>query len=51
MATMRAAVLTAPRRFELREVPVPVPGPTDALIRVHRTGVCGTDVHIWNGHY
>lgn len=51
MATMRAAVLTAPRRFELREVPVPAIGPADALIRVTRTGVCGTDVHIWNGHY
>lgn len=51
MGTMRAAVLTAPRRFELREVPIPVPGPTDALIRVRRTGICGTDVHIWNGHY
>lgn len=49
--TMRAAVLVAPRRFELREVPVPEVGPRDALIRVARTGICGTDVHIWNGHY
>ncbi len=49
--TMRAAVLTRPRRFELREVPLPPVGPGDALIRVARTGICGTDVHIWNGHY
>lgn len=49
--TMRAAVLVAPRRFELREVPVPEVGPEDALIRVTRTGICGTDVHIFNGHY
>lgn len=51
MATMRAAVLIAPRRFEIREVPVPALGPQDALIRVSRTGICGTDIHIWNGHY
>lgn len=51
MASMRAAALIAPRRFELREVPLPPVGPHDALIRVARTGVCGTDIHIWNGHY
>ena len=49
--TMRAAVLVAPRRFELREVPLPEVGPEDALIRVTRTGICGTDVHIFNGQY
>jgi threonine 3-dehydrogenase len=31
----------------LREVPVPVCGPSEALIRVHHAGVCGTDLHIW----
>jgi len=31
----------------LREVPVPTCGPSDALIRVHHAGVCGTDLHIW----
>jgi threonine 3-dehydrogenase len=31
----------------LREVPVPVCGPSEALIRVHYAGVCGTDLHIW----
>lgn len=51
MATMRAAVLVEPRRFEIREVPVPAIGPHDALIRVARTGICGTDIHIFNGHY
>lgn len=49
--TMRAAVLVAPRRFDLREVPLPEVGPEDALIRVTRTGICGTDLHIFNGHY
>ena len=29
-------------------VPVPEIGPDDVLIRVNRTGICGTDIHIWN---
>jgi threonine 3-dehydrogenase len=28
--------------------PVPEIGPDDVLIRVKKTGICGTDVHIWN---
>lgn len=51
MSTMRAAVLTAPKRFELRDVPVPAIGPEDVLVRVARTGICGTDIHMFNGHY
>ena len=35
----------------LEDVPAPKPGINDVLIRVHRTGICGTDVHIfrWDG--
>jgi len=32
--------------LELREVPRPSIGINDVLIRVHRTGICGTDLHI-----
>ncbi|MFN3647223.1 MAG: L-threonine 3-dehydrogenase [Gemmobacter sp.] len=28
--------------------PIPEPGPDDVLIRVRKTGICGTDIHIWN---
>ena len=31
----------------LEDVPAPVPGINDVLIRVHKTGICGTDLHIW----
>ena len=51
MTTMRAAYLVKPGRFELREVPVPVPGPDEVLVRIARTGICGTDMHIFHGHY
>ncbi|MEL6914470.1 MAG: L-threonine 3-dehydrogenase [Pseudomonadota bacterium] len=30
------------------EHPVPEIGPMDVLIRVKATGICGTDIHIWN---
>jgi 2-desacetyl-2-hydroxyethyl bacteriochlorophyllide A dehydrogenase len=51
MTTMLAAVLTAPKRFEVAEVPMPAVGPDDVLVRVARTGICGTDLHMFNGHY
>ncbi|MBL0375178.1 alcohol dehydrogenase catalytic domain-containing protein [Rhizobium sp. KVB221] len=51
METMKAAVLVAPHRFEIREMPVPAVGPADVLIKVARTGICGTDMHMFNGHY
>lgn len=30
------------------ERPVPEIGPEDVLIRIRKTGICGTDIHIWN---
>ena len=45
--TMLALVKPAPGPgLELREVPVPAIGINDVLIRVHKTGICGTDLHI-----
>lgn len=32
----------------LEDVPVPVIGPDDVLVKVHKTGICGTDIHIYN---
>ncbi len=51
MSTMRAAVLIEPGRFEVRDVPRPEPEPGEALIRIARTGICGTDMHIFHGAY
>ena len=37
--------------LELIELPRPTPRPNEVLIRVMRTGICGTDLHIdgWDG--
>ncbi len=32
----------------MERVPVPEPGPNDVLIKVKKTAICGTDVHIYN---
>ena len=51
LKTMKAAVFVEPGRIELAERPVPDIGPTDALLRVTTTTICGTDVHILKGEY
>ena len=51
MTTMRAAFLVEPGRFELRQVACPIPSRDEALIRILRTGICGTDLHIFHGKY
>jgi 2-desacetyl-2-hydroxyethyl bacteriochlorophyllide A dehydrogenase len=46
---MNQIVLQNPGRFELTECAEPVRGPGEALVRVHRLGVCGTDIHAYYG--
>ena len=32
----------------MEDVPVPVYGPNDVLVKIHKTAICGTDIHIYN---
>jgi threonine 3-dehydrogenase len=46
---MKALVKSRPETgLWMERVPVPEIGPDDVLIRVRKTGICGTDIHIWN---
>ena len=46
---MRALVKARPEPgIWMEEVPVPEIGPNDVLIKVKKTAICGTDVHIYN---
>lgn len=46
---MKALVKAAPEQgLWLQMVPVPEPGPNEVLIKVRKSAICGTDVHIWN---
>src|SRR5688572_16068022 len=46
---MRCLVLAEPHRFELKETERPAVKPGEALVRVRRVGVCGTDLHAFQG--
>jgi 2-desacetyl-2-hydroxyethyl bacteriochlorophyllide A dehydrogenase len=41
---MRAAYLPGGSRVDLRDVPVPVPGPRQVLVRVRASTICGSDL-------
>ena len=50
--TMKAAVLEAVKTIVVRtDVPEPTIGPRDVLVRARACGICGTDVHIWEGDF
>lgn len=42
----RTVFLLGPERVELREVPVPEPGPGELLLRIEAATTCGTDVKV-----
>lgn len=45
---MKALVKAKPEPgLWMEHVPVPEPGPSDVLIKVKKSAICGTDVHIW----
>jgi len=47
--SMRALVKSRPEPgLWMEHVPVPEPGPSEVLIKVRKSAICGTDVHIWN---
>jgi D-arabinitol dehydrogenase (NADP+) len=51
MDTMKAVVYDQPGSFEIRQIPVPVPGPGEVLLRTIVAGVCGTDLHLHDGEF
>lgn len=48
---MLQQVMTAPGKIEFREVPVPEPKPGEALIKIMKIGVCGSDIHVYHGEH
>jgi 2-desacetyl-2-hydroxyethyl bacteriochlorophyllide A dehydrogenase len=48
---MKAAIILQPKRIETQELPLPQPAPGELRMRVMASGICGTDVHIFQGEY
>ena len=50
--TMRAAVVHAfGKPLTIEEVPIPIPGPGEVLVKIVSTGVCHTDLHAADGDW
>lgn len=48
---MRAAVFIKPgQKLELQDIPVPDPNAGEVLLKIHRCGICGTDLHMTEAH-
>lgn len=46
---MKALLLSAYKHLEVADLPAPVPGPGEVLVRVAACGICGSDVHGYDG--
>ena len=51
MATGRLNFMPEPGRLELREYELPEVGDGAVLLRVLAAGVCGSELHTFNGHH
>ncbi len=48
--TMQAAIVVEPGTVQVRQIPIPAPGPFEALVRIEACGLCGTtDRHLVAG--
>ncbi|MDR1571273.1 MAG: alcohol dehydrogenase catalytic domain-containing protein [Clostridiales Family XIII bacterium] len=47
--TMKRAVLEKPGAVRVEEAPIPAPGPGEVLLKVRNIGICGSDIHIYEG--
>ncbi|MEK8130049.1 zinc-dependent alcohol dehydrogenase family protein [Paenibacillus filicis] len=48
---MKALVIENPFQATIQEVPYPQPGPGEVTIKVENVGICGTDIHIYEGKF
>ena len=48
---MRAAIVEEIGRISIKEVPKPIPGQDEVLVRISSAGVCHTDLHLLNGDW
>ena len=48
---MLQQVMTSPGVIEFREVETPQPAAGEALVRIEKIGICGSDIHVYHGEH
>ncbi len=46
---MLQQVMTNPKEMEFREIPIPILGANEVLVKIMRIGICGSDIHVYHG--
>ncbi|MGE5532226.1 MAG: alcohol dehydrogenase catalytic domain-containing protein [Bacteroidota bacterium] len=46
---MKGVIFTGDRQLEVRDFPIPEPGPGEVRIKIMASGICGSDLHVWRG--
>lgn len=47
---MKAALYKGPNKIAIEDIPIPEPADNEIQIKVHSTGICGTDIHLYKGY-
>lgn len=50
MAMMKSLVCTEPKKMVYQQRVTPIPGENEALVKIKKVGICGTDIHAWAGN-
>jgi 2-desacetyl-2-hydroxyethyl bacteriochlorophyllide A dehydrogenase len=48
---VKAAVVLTPGTIAIEDMPDPVPGPAEVVVKPAAAGICGTDLHIMDGEF
>jgi len=46
---MKAAVIASPKKIRIQEVPVPVPGEEEVVVKLKGSGLCVSNLPVWEG--
>lgn len=47
---MKAALLTEPYKIQVTDIDLPEPQPGEVRVKLSQVGICGSDVHLFQGH-
>ncbi len=48
---LKVAIISRKNFVEVKDIETPKPGPDEVILKVYFCGICGTDIHIYNGEF